>query len=160
MQAMLVVFEGFPPGLGGLTALLQFLLGAKAPIGMARGDELLRIGQVQGLALALDIGTVIPADIRAFIPIHAHVLQGAVDQLRGPFHKAALVRVLDAQQKLTPVLAGEQVSIQAAAQVADMHIPRGRGGETGTYLTHGSPQFILKLSFRPTIRLNTGFSGL
>ena len=97
MEAMLVVFEGFPPGLGSLAARLQFLLGAEAAIGVARGDELLRIGQVQGFTLALDIGAVIPADIRAFVPIHAHVLQGAVDQLRGPFHKAALVRVLDAQ---------------------------------------------------------------
>ena len=58
------------------------------------------------------------------------------------------------------MLAGKQISIQAAAQVADMHIPRGRGGKTGTYLAHGSPQFILKLSFSPTIRLNTGAAGV
>ena len=108
---MLVVLEGFAPGSGCGAALFQLFLGAEAAVGVARGDELLRVGQVHDLALALYIGAVIAADIRAFIPIHAHVLKGAVNKLRGPFHKAILIRILDAQQEAAPVLAGEKVSV-------------------------------------------------
>jgi hypothetical protein len=49
--------------------------------------------------LALNIRPRSPADVRPFVPQQAGFTQGIVNDVQSPFHKAALVGVLDAQNK-------------------------------------------------------------
>ena len=65
-------------------------------------------------------------------------LEGAVNDVRGPFHKPLLVRVLNAQDEHALFLfpAGKQIRIQRAPQIADVHIPRGARRKPCSYF-HG-----------------------
>ena len=108
---MLVIFEHFAAGFGGCAALVQLLFGAEAIIGGSFFHKLLGIRQINIFALRLDIRTVIAANIRAFVPIHAAVAQRAVNDLRRAFDIALLIGILDAQDELSAHLFCVQVII-------------------------------------------------
>ena len=50
---------------------------------------------------------------------------GAIDHIHGAGNQAALVRVLNAQNKCAAVAAGYEPGVQGRAQIAHMHISRG-----------------------------------
>ena len=100
---------------------------------IARLDKLLRIGQVQILALRLDVRADRAAHVRAFVPVHAAAAQRVVNDLRRAFHKTHLIRVLNAQDEFTPVLPGKQIPIQCRAQSAQMHKARRRRRKSCTH---------------------------
>ena len=64
--------------------------------------------------------------------------QRFVNHIGGPLHQAALVGVLDAQDKGAPGIPGDEPGIQRRAQVAHVHVPRGRGRKPGAHLAHGN----------------------
>ena len=72
---------------------------AEAAVGAAFFDEKLCIFAVEVPPLGLDIGADGAADVRAFVVIQAALGQGVVDDVDGAFDQAALVRVLNAQDK-------------------------------------------------------------
>jgi len=78
-------------------------------------------------ALALDVGAVGAADAGAFIPIEAHPAQGIHQSFDGTTDGPLLIGVLDAQNKLPAMLAGEHPVIKGSARPADMEIARGAG---------------------------------
>ncbi len=133
---MLVVFEGLAPLGRRLPAGGELLLGAEAVVGLALLHQLLGVGQVHALPFALNVGAVVAADVRPLVPLHADALEGAVDHVHRPGHVPGLVRVLDAQDELAAVSLGVQVGVEGAAQVPQVHVPRGAGGESCTYGIH------------------------
>ena len=136
VQAVLVVLEHLALGFRRRPALVDLFLGAEAVIGRALLHQLLGVGQVQALALALDIGAEIAAHVRALVPNDAAVPQGIVNHLGRAFHEALLVGVLDAQDEFSAHLFGEQISVQRRAHAAQVHEARGRRGKAGANLCH------------------------
>ena len=61
-------------------------------------------------------------------------------------YQAALIGILNAQDKGAAVVAGLKISIQCGAQVAHMHIARGGRCKPGAYrISHGkiTPTFVM-----------------
>ena len=133
VQAVLVVLEHLALRFTSRAALFQLFFRAEAVVSMARLDQLLCIGQVQILALRLDVRADRAAHVRAFIPVHAAAAQRVVNDLRRAFHKAHLIRVLNAQDEFAPVLPGKQIPIQCRAQSAQMHKARRRRRKSCTH---------------------------
>ena len=109
----------------------QTLLGAEAVIGLALSHQLLGILLEHAHALALDVGADGAADVRAFVPQQAGLPQGVVDDIHSALHIAALIGVLDAQDEGAILVLCHQVGVQGSAQVANVHITRGRRRKTG-----------------------------
>ena len=131
-QAVLVVAADAVFPLEGLDALLV----AEAVIGAAQLDQLFGIFPIDRGALALHIRAAAAAHVRALVVIQPGVFEGVVDDLHGAVHIALPVRVLEAQDELAPLLLGEQVGVERGAQVADVHIARGAGRESGSDFFH------------------------
>src|SRR5690606_15330994 len=77
--------------------------------------------------MRLEIGLAVPVEAQ---PVHA--VENRVDRLPGG---ADLVGILDAQQELAAVVAGEQPVEQSGTSAADMEEAGGRGREAGDDLT-------------------------
>ena len=110
---------------------LQTLLGAEAIVCLALSHQLLGILLEHAHALALHIGAHGAADVRAFVPQQAGLPQGVVDDIHSALHIAALIGILDAQDEGAILVLGHQVGVQGSAQVANVHITRGRRRKTG-----------------------------
>ena len=111
---------------------LQPLLGAEAVVSLALCHQLLGILLEHPHPLALHIGAHGAADVRALVPQQASLPHGIVNDVHRTFHIAALVGILDAEDEGAIVVLGHQVSIQGGAQVAHVHVARGRRGKSGT----------------------------
>ena len=111
VQAVLVVLEGLAALCSFLAARGKLLLGAEAVVRLARFHELLGVGQVHVLALALHVGTVIATHVGTFVPLHADAFQRAVDDVHRAGHVAALIGILDAQDELSAVRFGKQIGV-------------------------------------------------
>ena len=94
---------------------------------MAPLDQLAHGGLVAVELLRLVIGAVRPADLGALVPVDAEPAEAVEDGLQGLGHVALLVGVVDAQDELAAVLAGEQPVEQGRADAADVQIA-GRAG--------------------------------
>ena len=156
VQAVLVVLEHLAPGLGGGAALLQLLLGAEAVVGVAGPNQLLGVGQVEVLALGLDVGAAGAAHIGALVPVHAAVPQGVVDDLRRALHVALLVGVLNAEDEVAAHLLGEEIPVERRAQSAQVQEARGGGGKACAYLLHGKSSFLCRWITCPWRRSPSG----
>ena len=95
---------------------IQSLLVAEAVVCFAFLHQLFRVLHVNaGLhALRLDVGTVPFVLVRTLVVDQTCLLKGAVDDLRGAFHKASLVRVLDAEDKgaVIALMLRDEVSVE------------------------------------------------
>ena len=143
VAAVAVVVGHLTGGALGLVHLVQAVLGAEAVVSLAFLDELLGILFEHAHALALHIGADGAADVGAFVPGQAGGAQRAIDDVGSALDQAALVGILDTQNERTIVMACLQVSVQCGAQVADVHIARGRRRKPGTNVRHGENPFIL-----------------
>ena len=136
VQAVLVVLERLAALLRFLAAGAQLLLGAEAVIRLAGLHELLGVGQIHVLALALYVRTIVAADVGTFVPLHADAFQRAVDHVDRAGHVAALIGILDAEDELSAVRSGVQVRVQRAAEVSEVHIARRGRGKSGSDFHH------------------------
>src|SRR5690606_37557044 len=93
---------------------------------MALGDQFVRMLLVDLVALALPVRTVRATDVGAFVPLDTQPAQCVVDLLFGFAGRAQLVGVLDAQDELAAVLAGEAEVEQRDIGGTDMGVA-GRG---------------------------------
>lgn len=116
---------------------VQPLLGAKAAVGVAPLYKQLGVSAVEVPPLGLDVGPHGAAQVGTLVPVEAALAQGLVDDLGGALHKALLVGVLDAQDEFSPLVPGDKPGVQGGAQVADVHIAGGGGGEAGPHLSSG-----------------------
>ena len=124
---MLIVLEGFAALRGLLPAFIQLLARTKAIIGVPGFHQLLRIGQVQILALGLNIRPIIAANVRPLVVVQARRREAGINLFHRAGHLALLVGILNAQNKRAMVAAREQVGIKRGAQAAQVQIPRGAG---------------------------------
>ena len=148
VAAVAVVVGHFARSALGLVHFVQALLGAEAVVGLARLDKLLGVLLEHTHALALHVGADGTAHVGALVPGQAGSLERAVDDVGSALDQAALVGVLNAQDEGTAVMAGLQIGVQCGAQVADVHIARGRRRKTGADGRH---------SYYPFIRHSIGF---
>ncbi len=94
-----------------LTNALQALRGAETGVGMAVFDQLAGIFLIDGLAVALAVGTVRAAHVRAFIPVEAQPTQALLEFFLGAGHVTFLIGVLNAEDKLSAGLSGKQIVV-------------------------------------------------
>ncbi|MCY1279971.1 hypothetical protein D9M71_54020 [compost metagenome] len=137
VHAVAVVARGFL-ALGLLGAqLVEAFGGAETGEGVALVHQFLGILLVDLATLALAIGTMRAADIRAFVPLDAEPAQGIEDLLLGLAGGAQLVGVFDAQDELTAVLARETQVEQGNVGSAHVRVAGGRRRDSGTDGGHG-----------------------
>ena len=122
----------------GLGAVETESPGTVAFVNASGVDELLEVGVVDMIALALEVGTAVSSDHGAFVPVHAEPAE-AVEYGLGSFLGVAfLVGVFDTEDESTFHLAGEEPVEEGCACAADMEVTGGRGCETGADLVvHG-----------------------
>ena len=101
---------------------------------MAARDEQLGIFLIESPPLGLDIRADRAADIRPLVVRQAASAHGAVNDIDRALHITALIGVLNAQDELAAGVPRDQVRIQRRAQIADVHIARRAGRETGAHL--------------------------
>ena len=126
----------------GLVHFVQALRGAEAVVGLARLDKLLGVLLEHVHALALHVGADGTAHVGALVPGQTGSLERAVDDVGSALDQTALVGVFNAQDEGTAVMAGLQIGVQCGAQVADVHIARGRRRKTGANGRHSYYPFI------------------
>ena len=90
---------------------IEALLSAEAVIRLPFPHQLLRIGQIEPLPLALHIGSIFAAYIRALVVAEAHLLQSVVNYLNGTLHLAFLICILNTQHKGTAHGFGDQIFV-------------------------------------------------
>ena len=98
--------------------------------------ELLEIGVVNIVALALEVGTAVAALHGAFIPVQAQPLHAGEDCAGGFLRVAGVVRILNAEDEGAARLAGEQPVEQGGACAADVEVARGGRCESCSDVTH------------------------
>ena len=108
---------------------LQLLRGGEALVSLAHIEQLVRNLGMARRALALEYRCVVPIETQPVEPG-----KDRVDRFRG---RARLVGILDAQQRLAAMVAGEQPVEHRGARAADMQESGGRRGEPGYDLTAG-----------------------
>ena len=130
-----------PAGVGSPVKLagIGFRLGlfAKAAVGAALFQQELGVFSVKIPALRLDIGSHGAAHVGALVVVKTALGQGLVDNIHRPIHKSALIGVLDAKDEFAAGPAGDEPGIKRRAQIANVHIARGRRGKTGTHTVFG-----------------------
>ena len=114
---------------GGLRLLL---LVAETVIGGAFLHEFFGVWEVKMFAFALDIGTVIAADVGAFVMGDSGGGKGFIDDVDGAVDVARLVGVLDAEDELPLLRTGEQKGVESGPEIADMHESGRARSESGS----------------------------
>ena len=92
-----------------LSYCLQTIRGAEAAVRTTGLQQLLAISLVSLNALGLGVGTVVAANLRAFVPIETEVAQAIQEPVQRLRVEAFLVGVLYADDELTAIAAGKQV---------------------------------------------------
>ena len=142
--------DGLLEPAGLLLGLLLVVVGvlAEAAVGVAALHEELGVVHIEPAALGLHIGADGAADVRALVVLEAAFGERAVDDVHRALDEPALVGVLDAEDELAAVRAGDKVGVERGAQVADVHIARGAGREARAHLAARDARFhILKPLF-------------
>ena len=135
LQAQGAAGVGGPVKVAGVLLALGLL--AEAVVGVALLHQQLGVLAIGVPALGLDIGGHGAAHIGTLVVVQVALGQGLIDELGGALHLPGLVGVLDAQDKGASSVAGDEPGVQGGAQIADVHIPRGRGGKPGADLPLG-----------------------
>ena len=136
---------GIVPAVKFAGVLLGGRLFAEAAVGMAALHEQLRVFLIEPAALGLHIGADRAADVRAFVVLEMALLHRPVYNVNSALDETPLIRVLNAENELALIVAGNEIGIERGTEIADVHVPRGRRGETRAYLARGDALFhILK----------------
>ena len=98
--------------------------------------ELLEIGVVNIIALALEVGAAVAALHGAFIPVQTQPFHAGEDCAGGFLRVAGIVRVLNAEDEGAAHLAGKQPVEQGGARAADVEVARGGRCESCSDVTH------------------------
>ena len=104
-------------------------------------DEQFGIGHIGVFALRLNVGGDGTSNIGTLVPCKTTLGEGAINNFGSAFYKTALVSILYSKDKSAACIAGNEPGIESGAQIADVHIAGGAGGETGTNLALGNTGF-------------------
>ncbi|MNN11795.1 hypothetical protein D3C81_1247660 [compost metagenome] len=116
--------------------LVQTLGGAEAREGVTLFHQFVGVLLVDLATLALPVRAVRTTDIRALVPFDAEPTQRVEDLLFGLAGRTQLVGVLDTQNELAAVLAGEAEVEQRDVGGADVRIAGGRRRDAGANSGH------------------------
>ena len=139
-KTVLVVF-----GRAAFVKRAEPFLCAEAIVRVAALYELLRVFEIYGFALRLNVRTAVAAYDRAFVVVYARFVERGNYNVHRALYFARLVGVFYAKNKLAAVLFGEKIGIQRRAQPAYMKIARGARCKSCAY--HG---VSLLDTFRPS----------
>ena len=103
--------------------------GLAIAVGLALVDELLRVFAVEVQALGLAVGAVVPALVRALVPVQAKPGHAVHDGLLVFLCGTREVRVLDAEDELSARVPGPEPVEQGRVPAADVQRPRGAWSE-------------------------------
>ena len=103
--------------------------------------QFMRVFGIQRLALRLNVRTVIAADVRPFVPVHADSFQRVVNDFFGTLDKTLLVRIFNTENEVAAVGFGDEILVQCGSQVADVHIAGRAGGKSGSYFHNSTTYF-------------------
>ena len=130
-------------GRGFALVLVGFL--AEAVIRAALFAQQLCVLAEQIAPLGLHVRPDRAADVRAFVMLEMALLHRPVYNVNSALNETPLIRVLNAENELALIVAGNEIGIERGTEIADVHVPRGRRGEPRTYLARGDALFhILK----------------
>jgi hypothetical protein len=124
---VIVVAGGLPGGTGGVAAGLQLLGGAVAAVGVPRRQQPGGHVGVDVHPLRLPVRLVRAADLRTLVPVEAQPAHRGEQLLVRLLGVAGRVGVLDPEDQLAAVVAGEGPVEEGRADQADVGVP-GRGG--------------------------------
>ena len=85
---------------------------------------MLGVGEVHILALALNIGAEIAADVGTLVVLESRELERVVNEVDRALNKALTVGVLNAQNELSALRLSHKVLVQSGSEVADVHKAR------------------------------------
>ena len=122
-----------------------FLIGflAEAVIRAALFAQQLCVLAEQIAPLGLHVRPDRAADVRAFVVCQTAFGHGLVDHVDCALDQTALIGVLNAENELAVVAAGDQPGVERRAQVADVHIARGARSKAGADLAVRDARFHL-----------------
>jgi hypothetical protein len=126
--------------------------GAAVLVDMPPGLKDREVFFVNGIPLALAVGTELAAHVRTLVPVEAEPFQAVENDLVRLGRVAFFIRVLDAEDELAAVFAGVEPIEEGGAGPADMEKAGGRWCEAGAN-GHG------KKSGRLTGDIGTGPAG-
>jgi hypothetical protein len=109
---------------------LQLVWGIKSIVRVTVPDQLLRIGAIEGFALALPVWTNGASFEGAFIRFESAPGKAVHNILFSTRDEAVLIGVFDPQHEISPVPAGKKVIIKDGPDPAQMEATRGTGGKT------------------------------
>ena len=98
----------------------QFLGRIEGDVGASGVEELADIFLIDFLALALAVRAVVAAEADAFVELNAEPAERLQDIFLGTGHEACGVGVLDAEDELAAVLAGEEIVVESSADTTDV----------------------------------------
>ena len=130
-----IIHWRFFGGFTGGTHFIEAFFIAEAIVSTAFFDEFFGVFCIGVTALGLDIWAVISADIGAFIPLKACIFEGVIDDFEGTIDSTFLIGIFDAEDESAVHIAGEEIGEEGGAEVSNVHIAGGAGGETSSH--HG-----------------------
>jgi hypothetical protein len=114
----------------GLGALGLGFFGTRVvAVGNSRSEELLDRRLIERQALGLVVGRVRPADLGPFVPVDPQPTETVEDRGQRIGQIPLRVGVVDPQDELAAMAAGEEPVEQRRAHPADVQVTGGRGGE-------------------------------
>ena len=131
-----IVHKGLLGFFGFLPQGLEFFGPGEVAVGVPAGEQLFGGGLVELAPLRLKVGRMRAGGTAAvgrgaFIPIDAQPLEAVQDGGEGFGDVTGLVGVVDPQDELAAVLAGEEPVEQGGANAADVQVTGGAGSESG-----------------------------
>ncbi len=140
----MVIGESLAARLRLLAQSVQLGRRVESVIGPTCLDQTIGIFGVCLATLALTIRSVGASDTDAFVDLDSAPLQGFDDVILGPRNETLRIGILDAQNHLAPVTAGEQIVIKRRAHSSHVEGSRGTRSEThANLLRHNITSFIL-----------------
>ena len=103
---------------------LQLFRRVEGDIGLSGIQQLLYIFLIDVTALTLTIGPLVTSEADALIELDAQPLERFNDILLGSRYKAVTVSILDTENKVAAMLAGQQIVIQGGTDSTNVQSPR------------------------------------
>src|SRR3990167_7043183 len=113
---------------GGLALGFQLLGSAIAGIGLPCGEKFLDLLFVKRVSLGLIEWALVPVELQPF--------QGLQDRFDRFGRRSFAVGILDAEDKLAAMVAGEKIVEQSRARTSNVEVPGGAGGESSAHGCH------------------------
>ncbi len=104
---------------------VELFLRAVAGVGPVLVEETLDVRPVQAIALGLPVGSRVPSDLRAFVPVEPQPPEVAEDRCNASLGRPGGIRILEAKHERPALPAGEKPVEEGRAHVAEVKVAGG-----------------------------------